>query len=819
MIINDILALHQGNSNSSSSNNSENISRQYDTHVKATPGKVVQLLTNNKINDLPVKDPMSQLLNGVNLGFNHIDDTTIQMPTTLTLDNNRTLLIGMNSSSLPYAVIITTTNNVIKRGNSLILDGTTGSTIIGTVIDTDKVLVLWQTSSNVRAILLSISNDSISIINNIAGLFTTNYANFLTLTTLDNERVFVGYRNASTGYPGGSIISVNGTNITLGSFTSVTTSSGYTPIAIKVDTDKVFYTFQCSNDNNYNGGVILNINGTTITAAGAFTRILGIALSYISGYSPSPGKVLLVGSSGSVFFINASGTIPTTITTLSIYGYSFTSVGIDSIDSNRAIVVGSVSSITPNRLLVNVVTISGNTLTASPMYYGPTATTIDRITVNSLTTGKLLFTFMNGADSSYTNFGVINAQEGNNVGIGMFNIFDAAFSFGKCISLDNTRIALIYAKNSKIYGTIYNTQNDYSPIKGITYQLYDPATTINTLTACGIDNNHIIVVWGTGSNTKAMVISISDLIINTGLAIDVSSSGSSTEGIAITQVTADSFAITYSWNKIRMLQVNNTSIKLGPENVFINGNYFRPKMAIANGYIVLGCINNSTSYNSFFTFSWENLVITSVGVQLIYQNTGGQINFELLSIDNDRLVFLHFINGTTYLRNMTVDVNGTLHDENYINTGFAANATYADIARISSTRYIVVIATSNTVNVYDVRISSGFSVVKTTTLETTNSAAYISLVFNGRIFLAYSHAINGSALVISPSLVGTPIGVLKQDNISVVYKGIVSLPGLLKPGDKYYYDSNGNLITTPTSNTYLGIALNTDELLIKDYII
>lgn len=164
-----------------------------------------------------------------------------------------------------YGVVCTLSNTSITVGTAteIATDANTTSLYASAVkLDTDKVFVIYGSSTSPMGVVCTISGTTITAGQSATIATATNGYEYVKAATLSSNKVLTTYRNGNFLY--GSVCEISGTTITPGTSTQLAsatltyTSNSPTPLS----SDKVFIAYRSS---NYAYGQVCTISGTTIT--------------------------------------------------------------------------------------------------------------------------------------------------------------------------------------------------------------------------------------------------------------------------------------------------------------------------------------------------------------------------------------------------------------------------------------------------------------------------------------------------------------------------------------------------------------------------
>ena len=152
---------------------------------------------------------------------------------------------------------------------SILAAGDEGKNMWAVALDDTRVFILYKNPSNYACgIVLQINGATITAGASVT-ISTNQYAGTgLSAVALDSSRVLVLYCYGSAYYLYGMVCTINGTVITLGTDTKIYTGnySGYVTSPVLLPNGNVFIAHSYDSSNYYLYGLVVTINGTTITA-------------------------------------------------------------------------------------------------------------------------------------------------------------------------------------------------------------------------------------------------------------------------------------------------------------------------------------------------------------------------------------------------------------------------------------------------------------------------------------------------------------------------------------------------------------------------
>lgn len=226
------------------------------------------------------------------------------MVSAVALSDDKVFIAHRYSSSL-YGIVCTISNNTITAGTDTQLSSYSDSYeyVSATALSSDKVFVAHRsggssssTNNRLKGIVCTINGTSISKGSDTQLTTSSNSYEHTSVVALSNDKVFVAHRNGSYLY--GLICTINGTVITIGGDTQLSYNNysyNYASATV-LNNDKVFVAFGYYDGSDYYlGGVVCTINGTTITT-GTSTKLSSITNAYLfaSATTLSNNKVFIV---------------------------------------------------------------------------------------------------------------------------------------------------------------------------------------------------------------------------------------------------------------------------------------------------------------------------------------------------------------------------------------------------------------------------------------------------------------------------------------------------------------------------------------------
>jgi hypothetical protein len=216
----------------------------------------------------------------INVGTNQ--DTAIDNVNTYTgfaisavvLDENRVFIAhSYGSPRYLYGVVVTVNGANIEVGvdTSIVSYTYEGYTISACLLSKDKVFIAHSRSSdyNLYGIVCTISGTTITAGTNTSIKTGSEQGHDISAVALDENRVFIAHSNgSSTRYLYGIVANINGTTITVGTDTTISSvkHSGYAISTCLLPNGNVFIAHSYDSTYYYLYGIVVSVNNTTITA-------------------------------------------------------------------------------------------------------------------------------------------------------------------------------------------------------------------------------------------------------------------------------------------------------------------------------------------------------------------------------------------------------------------------------------------------------------------------------------------------------------------------------------------------------------------------
>lgn len=220
-------------------------------------------------------------------------------------------------------------------------------------------LVIYRTATLVKVRVITYDGTTLTVGGSTTIESTTATGIYPSCARLDASRVLIAYDENTTGYLKTQVLSISGTTITTNTPNTVTAlalaaSSGHSIVMCNADTDKTLVLYSYYNGANYLGkSAIITTSGTTVSSYGAEVTV------YTLGSGSNHAKLYKVGT-------------------------------------NRAITFYRDASVSTNKWLSTIVTVSGTTPTyntgtqisvsTTQIVYGPAVTIVDTLAFKALIT-------------------------------------------------------------------------------------------------------------------------------------------------------------------------------------------------------------------------------------------------------------------------------------------------------------------------------------------------------------------------------------------------------------------------------------------------
>ena len=303
---------------------------------------------------------------------------------------------------------------------------------------------------------------------------TTNSASMLSAVLLDENRVFIAHSYTSNYHLYGIVLSINGTTITYGTDTQLSTTaySGGVVSATLVSNGNVFIAHQSNNttSQNYLHGIVVSVSGTTITA-GTDTQIVSTATSgsIISAVSLPDNKVFIAHTYGGTSYYlygivcNVSGTTITKGTDTSIVTSRYAGFYISTcvLDESRVFIGHCFSS--SQYLYAIVCKIAGTTISKGSSKCLANAVTYEGSMISTLKiNSNKVFVAHSHNTSPYLNAMVCTISD-TTISIGTDTSLSTTSGSGSEISVEllpSGKIFIVHSMSGYyLYGMICNVDN------------------------------------------------------------------------------------------------------------------------------------------------------------------------------------------------------------------------------------------------------------------------------------------------------------------------------------------------------------------------
>lgn len=311
----------------------------------------------------------------------------------------------------------------------------------------------------------------------------------ISATALDENKVFIAHSSSTSFYLHGVIVTINGTTITAGADTQLSTTASYTGEAISavaLDESKVFIVHNGGASNYHLTSTLCTISGTTITVAStkdlSTTKATGYSIStellssdkvFIAHRYDSSNKYLY----GMVVTISGTTITPGTDTKLQASNYAGASVSTCKVLSNLIFVAHSLNS--SYSLYALRCSISGTTITASSSTQLMTSTNSGYVISTCLrstgTDGG--YVFVAHSDSAdYLLYGFVCSVSKTSISRGTDYLINstayAGYNVSTCL-LPNNKVFIAHCRTSSYYlnGVICSLPNSTIVTVGTTTEL------------------------------------------------------------------------------------------------------------------------------------------------------------------------------------------------------------------------------------------------------------------------------------------------------------------------------------------------------------
>jgi hypothetical protein len=268
--------------------------------------------------------------------------------TACVLDSKRVLLAYRNENNSGYgtAIVLSISGTTITTGTAVVFNSGSTDFIRTCVLDSGRVLVVYENLNNSSygtAVILTISGTIITV-GTATVIINTTYTYIHSICMLNSERVLVVYSIGNSPYYGAAVIlTVSNTTLTTGSVTVFNNKFTSSISACVLDSSRVLVAYEDVDDSHYSKAVILTVSGTTITV-GTTIVFNNAYTSGISACTLDNGRVLVayedVNNSyyGKAVILTVSG-IAITVGTAIVFNNAKTySISTCALDNGRVLV-------------------------------------------------------------------------------------------------------------------------------------------------------------------------------------------------------------------------------------------------------------------------------------------------------------------------------------------------------------------------------------------------------------------------------------------------------------------------------------------------
>lgn len=301
-------------------------------------------------------------------------------------------------------------NERLSNESELELNNNAGSSsynISAVLLNENKVFVAYSSSdAYLYGVICTIDDKNVTVSNatQLSSISNSGYT-YKSVTVLDNNTVFIAHSVGSSLYLYGIICTIDGTEITTGTDTKLSSSSysGHLVSTTKLTSNKVFVTVGSSGSGHYLYGIICTIDGTEITT-GISTRICNKE-NYIYNLSVvalNENKFFIICSDNNSSSRSLYGTVCTVDGTTITHGIS-TYLGETSyyedtaktvlLSENKVFVVRIVKNNNDEYYIYGIIcTIDGTTITKgvdTQLFKSAHSLEYDEISVTALDTDKI----------------------------------------------------------------------------------------------------------------------------------------------------------------------------------------------------------------------------------------------------------------------------------------------------------------------------------------------------------------------------------------------------------------------------------------------
>jgi hypothetical protein len=367
----------------------------------------------------------------------------------------------------------------------------TGQIISAVALDENRVFIAhkYTTNNYLYGIVCTINGASITYGEDTA-LRTLGKAGVrISAVLLDDGNVFIAHSEGDTYALNGMVVSINGTTITAGTDTVISSNAytGRTISSVKLDGNRIFIAHNYNSTNQYLYGVVVTIEGTTITAGSDTALVSSSNAGFIISTCLLPnGDVFIAHSYDSSNYqlygivVSISGTTITkgSDTAIDTTNYAGRFISAVALDENRVFIAYSYTS--SYYLHAIVCTISGTTISkGTTVGNGVVRTSHTAISAIKINEKNVLVTHTYGNNSAgapldHVLYGCIYTIDGTTITAGTDTLLNNNSHAGHIISsllLDNGTIFAAHSNSSDYYL--------YAQIFGIDYENNVPTNQIS----------------------------------------------------------------------------------------------------------------------------------------------------------------------------------------------------------------------------------------------------------------------------------------------------------------------------------------------------
>lgn len=830
--------------------------------------KFVQLLSNGKVDNLPMQDILQNTGKTIRTTYKTQTDTSTQANKAVKVSDNKVLLIYANTYNSAYSVrarVAKFDGENIVFGTEMVLSsvdsygGTYAQTITAVRIEDNKAFVSYNcSSSGVKARVLTINSDlsitaGTEVVINTAGTYYTHACLF------DTNKILLSYSNgASSNYLTAVVLQVSGTTLISGTPVVIQSSSTKHICLVPISSTKILIGYNITSTYYVR---LLTISDFNISAGSAsalnFSGITDNTSTFINGILVNTNKALFTGVrtndsyklNMSIVTVNQDDTLSLgtayTITDTSMYNPE-----LYKISSNRVLLIAGQDK---NREIF--LDLNANTITeVSPL-------SNDNISFSTSDSTKSIVDLSNGnvIVSTENHISAMKIVGGSRSSIVYYpiNVFitDTYFKINniKIVDINDTTSIVLFVdeldyKIKALYIKI-NSQTDNleaSPLIDTGLQI---SSSRMGFTAEYITSNRILIYYTDTSNSK---INVKTLIFdsnNQTLAVDNSFSITDTSYV-YTTTNVYPTAVRIKDNLVAIM-----SLECYSSNYYVNLRIFSlnsdntinqvTKYQITNtnvAYTSIGMILLKTTLNDIYlvcsystggsTYSFYNRLIRLstkgefISISDVGSSESSYFLIGLIPVSNDSCIIVKKqqngnIIGIRYLTNITSNMQES------INTTLDANGTISsfNVIRLYNKLIINVLYTSGIVGLHTLYMDLNTKAVINNNLDISNAKNLLPQYFkwanilnkNGNLFV----------LVIPNLSTSTNIQCIKLNKLDALclgyldefgyfnYAGVVNVTQSLIAGNEYYISIDGTLTKLKTENL-AGVAISPNELLLTN---